>query len=66
MKCRPTCRTPRCWTKSSHSTNDGPECVEAAIALGAVFVRDSKLPHGPRLAVTPVAWERFTAYAAEG
>jgi hypothetical protein len=37
------------WRKSSHSTSEG-ECVEvAALPSGAVGVRDSKDPDGPRL-----------------
>lgn len=52
------------WTKSSYSTNDGPECVEVAAADEAIWIRDSKDPQGPRLAVAPAAWTAFVAYAA--
>ncbi|MGK5446415.1 DUF397 domain-containing protein [Streptomyces radiopugnans] len=52
------------WTKSSHSTNDGPACVEVAAAPGTVHVRDSKNAQGPRLAFAQEAWADFTAYAA--
>jgi hypothetical protein len=52
------------WTKSSHSTNDGPACVEVAATPGAVHVRDSKNAQGPRLAFSPHAWTDFVAYAA--
>jgi hypothetical protein len=52
------------WIKSSHSSNDGPDCVEVAATPGAVHVRDSKDAQGPRLAFSPHAWSGFTAYAA--
>jgi hypothetical protein len=40
------------WRKSSHSTSSG-ECVEvAALPSGAVGVRDSKNPDGPRLTLS--------------
>ncbi|WP_327289218.1 DUF397 domain-containing protein [Streptomyces sp. NBC_01198] len=52
------------WVKSSYSTNDGPECIEVAAATGAILVRDSKDPQGPRFAFTPEAWASFLAYAA--
>ncbi|KDQ68941.1 DUF397 domain-containing protein [Streptomyces halstedii] len=52
------------WRKSSHSTNDGPDCVEVAIASSAVHVRDSKNAEGPRFAVAGHAWAEFVSYAA--
>lgn len=52
------------WTKSSYSSNDGPECVEVAVAPGTVHVRDSKDKQGPQLAFTPAAWADFVAFAA--
>ncbi|MGW5342854.1 DUF397 domain-containing protein [Streptomyces sp. HUAS TT3] len=51
------------WTKSSYSTNDGPECVEVAHLPGRVLVRDSKVPDGGRLALSPSAWAGFVAVA---
>ncbi|NJP99883.1 DUF397 domain-containing protein [Streptomyces zingiberis] len=50
------------WTKSSHSSNDGPDCVETAAIPGAILVRDSKCPGGPRLTVTSDAWTDFTTH----
>ncbi|MER6343542.1 DUF397 domain-containing protein [Streptomyces sp. NPDC001595] len=49
------------WFKSSYSSNEGPECVEVAIAPAdsTVHVRDSKNPLGPRLTLTPDAWSTF-------
>jgi hypothetical protein len=46
------------WRKSSYSGNNGGQCVEVA-ARGAVFVRDSKNPHGPMLEVPPHIWREF-------
>ncbi|MCZ7459898.1 DUF397 domain-containing protein [Streptomyces sp. WMMC940] len=54
------------WVKSSYSTADGPECVEVAVAVGAVHVRDSKDVPGPQLGFTTEAWGKFLAYAAGG
>ncbi|MFE9454311.1 DUF397 domain-containing protein [Streptomyces sp. NPDC006739] len=53
------------WIKSSYSTPDGPDCVEVATAPADILVRDSKTPHGPRLALTPTAWATFLPYASE-
>ncbi|GAA2409798.1 DUF397 domain-containing protein [Streptomyces glaucosporus] len=52
------------WIKSSHSSNDGPDCVEVAATPGTVHVRDSKDVQGPRLAFTPEAWDSFVSYTA--
>lgn len=52
------------WIKSSHSTAEGPDCVEVATVPDHILVRDSKLPHGPRLALTPAAWAKFLPYAS--
>ncbi|MFP8943805.1 DUF397 domain-containing protein [Streptomyces fenghuangensis] len=52
------------WTKSSHSSNDGPDCVEVAATPSTVHVRDSKRIRGARLTFTPEAWAGFTAYTA--
>ncbi|SEQ24357.1 DUF397 domain-containing protein [Streptomyces radiopugnans] len=53
------------WTKSSYSSNDGPDCVEVATTPGTIHVRDSKRIRGARLTFTPEAWADFTAYAAD-
>lgn len=53
------------WFKSSYSTNDGPECVEVAIAPDAIHVRDSKHPHGPHLAFGSEQWAAFLPYATD-
>ncbi|MCF2525872.1 DUF397 domain-containing protein [Yinghuangia soli] len=44
------------WVKSSHSSNEGGECVEVARTSVSVFVRDSKNPDGPRLQVPDGGW----------
>ncbi|MET8115407.1 DUF397 domain-containing protein [Streptomyces prasinus] len=52
------------WIKSSYSSDDGPSCVEVATTLATVHVRDSKIPDGSRLALTPTTWVAFLPYAS--
>ncbi|MGA5443701.1 DUF397 domain-containing protein [Streptomyces griseoincarnatus] len=52
------------WTKSSYSTDEGPDCVEIAATPANILVRDSKTPHGPRLTLTPTTWAAFLPYAS--
>ncbi|MFE4971541.1 DUF397 domain-containing protein [Kitasatospora sp. NPDC056651] len=48
------------WRKSSHSGDDGGDCVEVASGLpGRVPVRDSKDPHGPALVFPESSWGAF-------
>ncbi|MDX6392262.1 MAG: hypothetical protein QOJ73_3325 [Streptosporangiaceae bacterium] len=55
------------WHKSSYSGSNGGACVEVARNLpGAVAVRDSKDPDGPRLAFAPEEWTAFTAGVKAG
>jgi hypothetical protein len=49
------------WRKSSYSSSQGDECVEPADLAGAVGIRDSKDPDGPRLAVSRDAFRAFMA-----
>ncbi|MGW2276759.1 DUF397 domain-containing protein [Streptomyces sp. NPDC001770] len=58
------CASDLVWSKSSHSTNDGPSCVEVATVTFAVHVRDSKTAPGPQLAFRPAAWTAFLGFAA--
>ncbi|WP_425443785.1 DUF397 domain-containing protein [Streptomyces aidingensis] len=51
------------WFKSSYSGGDGGECVEVAVAFGAVHIRDTKGVDGPLLTTTPEAWSRLLALA---
>ncbi|MEV0265846.1 DUF397 domain-containing protein [Streptomyces sp. NPDC050617] len=52
------------WRKSSYSNQEGGQCVEVAEGFPVVPVRDSKVPHGPILTVSPDAWASFIAFAA--
>ncbi|MEV5316825.1 DUF397 domain-containing protein [Streptomyces sp. NPDC052687] len=52
------------WFKSSYSGSDGDNCVEVAIAPGAVHVRDSKDTRIQPLRVSPTAWSAFTEHAS--
>ncbi|MFB6893658.1 DUF397 domain-containing protein [Kitasatospora sp. NPDC056327] len=52
------------WHKSSHSSNEGAQCVEVAHTPGTVHVRDSKDKTGPRLTFDPTAWAAFIELAA--
>lgn len=54
------------WFKSSYSSNEGPDCVEVAIAhatAARVHVRDSKDKHGAQLAFAGPAWAEFVGHA---
>ncbi|CAL9536718.1 hypothetical protein SUDANB15_04130 [Streptomyces sp. enrichment culture] len=52
------------WTKSSYSTDEGPDCVEVAAVPDRILVRDSKNPDGPRLALAPTTWAAFLPYTS--
>ena len=55
------------WRKSSYSSANGGNCVEAALNLpSTVAVRDSKDPDGPKLMFSRVAWRAFTAAVRDG
>ncbi|MFV0135276.1 DUF397 domain-containing protein [Streptomyces sp. HMX87] len=54
------------WFKSSYSSNDGPDCVEVAIAPAAVHVRDSKDTDRPHLSFPDAAWTEFLALTRRG
>lgn len=48
------------WMKSSHSDDNGGNCVEIAPGFpDTVPIRDSKNPDGPVLLVTRSAWSAF-------
>lgn len=54
------------WIKSRHSNAEG-NCVEvAALADGAVALRNSRDPDGPALVYTPAEVAAFLAGAKEG
>lgn len=54
------------WIKSSYSGGSGTECVEVAASVEDVAVRDSKVPHGPRLALGSAAWRGFVGALRQG
>ncbi|MEV8601605.1 DUF397 domain-containing protein [Streptomyces griseoviridis] len=49
------------WFKSSYSSNDGPACVEVAVAPAdaTIHVRDSKHWQGAQLSFTERSWTGF-------
>ncbi|MBX7547207.1 DUF397 domain-containing protein [Streptomyces sp. NPDC004232] len=48
------------WFKSSYSdSSNGNDCVEVAVAVPTIHIRDSKTPTGPRLTLAPEAWSEF-------
>ncbi|WP_164412078.1 DUF397 domain-containing protein [Streptomyces salinarius] len=53
------------WFKSSYSGSSGDNCVEVAVRIGAVLVRDSKDTDRQALAVSRDAWSAFTTLAAD-
>jgi hypothetical protein len=56
------------WRKSSHSDNNGGNCIEAALGFiaGAVPVRDSKDPQGPALIFDTNAFGSFVQAVKAG
>jgi hypothetical protein len=55
------------WRKASRSNSNGGDCVEVARNLpGAVAVRDSKNPDGPKLVLPAADWQAFTASVKAG
>jgi uncharacterized protein DUF397 len=54
------------WAKSSYSTSNGGNCVEARDAAQAVQVRDSKNPDGPVLMFAKSDWRAFTTEVKNG
>lgn len=54
------------WFKSSHSSNEGGECIEVAAMGAAVLVRDSKDLSRPPLTVGRAGWAHFVRHTADG
>ncbi|MGW0823537.1 DUF397 domain-containing protein [Streptomyces sp. NPDC002845] len=57
---------PLAWRKSTYSSDQGGECVEIAEPPCAttIAIRDSKMPTGPALTVTPAAFTAFVDWSA--
>jgi hypothetical protein len=53
------------WHKSSYSSSSGGDCVEVADLTPRIAVRDSKVPVGPHLTVSPTAWAAFVDGVAD-
>ncbi|GAA3902506.1 hypothetical protein GCM10023084_63710 [Streptomyces lacrimifluminis] len=54
------------WFKSSYSDDQGGSCVEVAtVASVNIAVRDSKIPTGPALLLSPTAFTALTEYVKE-
>ena len=47
------------WRKSSYSSSNGGECVEAAASSGMILVRDTTHRSGGTLAFAAQAWTEF-------
>jgi hypothetical protein len=54
------------WRKSSHSSDQGGECVEVAKLATGPAVRDSKNPAGPVPTFTSTTWSAFTTAVRAG
>jgi hypothetical protein len=54
------------WRKASGSSSTGSDCVEVANSTGAVAVRDSKDPDGPKLLIDRGAWHTLADQVGRG
>lgn len=52
------------WLKSSYSGSQGDSCVEVAVTVQAVHVRDSKDMTRPHFTVGREEWSRLVGFAA--
>ena len=53
---------PSTWRKSSFSDQGGSDCVEVAVGVSEVAVRDSKNAAGPTLRFPTTAWPHVTSW----
>lgn len=54
------------WFKSSYSDDQGGSCVEVAnVSSVNIAVRDSKIPTGSALLLSPTAFTALTEYVKE-
>ncbi|QIB45582.1 DUF397 domain-containing protein [Streptomyces aureoverticillatus] len=49
------------WFKSSYSGGNTTECVEVALTMNDVLIRDSKCPDEHQLVIRPETWSGFLA-----
>ncbi|TQM83648.1 uncharacterized protein DUF397 [Saccharothrix saharensis] len=54
------------FRKSSYSGEEGNNCVEVWRTAESVAVRDSKVPHGDVLRVSPVAFDQLVKAPGRG
>ena len=54
------------WRKSSYSGGNGGQCVEVALSLQGLVIRDSKRRSGLILAVSSRQWTSFVAAVKAG
>lgn len=54
------------WKKSTFSSGNTDNCVEARLAGDGVEVRHSKNPAGPAIAYTTAEWVAFLAGVKDG
>ncbi|MEU1007316.1 DUF397 domain-containing protein [Streptomyces sp. NPDC005890] len=47
------------WRRSSHSGSEGGNCLEVASTASTIHIRDSKIPTGPTLTLSPATWSDF-------
>ncbi|MER5937993.1 DUF397 domain-containing protein [Streptomyces sp. NPDC001928] len=53
------------WFRSSYSNGAGGECIECALTLDEVLVRDSKREPGPVVTLGNGAWRAFLSGVLE-
>ncbi|MGW2721861.1 DUF397 domain-containing protein [Streptomyces sp. NPDC001178] len=53
------------WRKSSYSNGMGGECLEVAVLVGGIAVRDSKVTSGPQLTLSRATWKNFIGTIAQ-
>ncbi|MET9293342.1 DUF397 domain-containing protein [Streptomyces sp. NPDC003077] len=54
------------WSKSSHSSAQGDDCVEIAVTEPTIHLRDSKDTTRPHITIGRLSWAAFIHHAAHG
>jgi uncharacterized protein DUF397 len=62
----PTAPADLAWRKSTRSSGGGSNCIEVARLPGHIAIRDSKLPQGPALIITPAAFRELIGGITRG